>query len=309
MARMIRRLHYRRGNRKLHPLAIVGICLGGAILLALLIGNLLNLWLDDEKMAELKGNQPTESTDQPSPELPSRAVAEIRAYPFALGDEVESLIPEEGQAPQAVSISINTPDGKMLYRSAVSQRLYPENDSEIDLKAEMSELVASVSYVCGVFYPNLPVTDDIDLIYAMAATDASLLREFVSAGGSEILLAGVALDSDALPCLGDYLKQLQVFLGDTPVGLSVPWEAASAEDSWELLTTVAPLADFLAVDLQAVSEDHMEAALKTADYYVRQYKMRLVISSAQARWVSAVEVAFSDYQIVASPPQESNAQS
>ena len=303
MARLNRRLHHRRWNRKLHPLAIVGICLGGAILLALLIGNLLNLWLDDEKMAALQGKQ-QESTAPTTQELPPRAVAEIRAYPFSLGDDVSSLTPEEGQAPQAVSVSINTPDGKMLYRSAVSQRLYPENDSTVDLKTEMLELTASVSYVCGVFYPNLPVTDDMDLIYAMAATDAALLREFVSAGGSEILLTGVALKSEALPCLGDYLKQLQILLGETPVGLSVPWEAASAEDSWELLATIAPLADFLAIDLQAVSEDDMESALKTADYYVRQYKMRLVISSAQARWVSAVEIAFSDYQIVVSPSQE-----
>ena len=303
MARLIRRLHYRRWNRKLPPIAIVGICLGGAILLALLIGNLLNLWLDDEKMAELKGNS-TEAPTESSPELPDRTVRSIRAYPFSLGDKVDSLIPEEGQSPEAVSVSINTPEGKMLYRSAVSQRLYPENDSQIDLKTQMAELTSSVSYVCGVFYPNLPVTDDMDLIYAVAAADAALLREFVSAGGAEILLMGVPLDTDTLPSLGDYLKQLQAFLGETPVGLSVPWEVTSAEDGWELLTTVFPLADFLTVDLQNVSDDDMENALKAVDYYTKQYEMRLVISTEQAHWVSTVEVAFSDYQIVVSPSQE-----
>ena len=55
-----------RMNGRLHPLVIVGICLGAAILIAIIVGNLLKLWLDDEKMQQLKGEQ----TQPPVSEAP-----------------------------------------------------------------------------------------------------------------------------------------------------------------------------------------------------------------------------------------------
>ena len=300
MARINRRLHHRTRIRKLHPLAIVGICLGGAVLLALLIGNLLNLWLDDEKMGELTG-APLESEQPSAGELPPRSTQTVRAYPFTLGDSVEQLIPEDGQPPEAVSVSINTPDGTMLYRSPVAEYLCSKSDSDADLKSDMQELTFAVPYVCGVFYPQKFNTDDTDLLYAAAASDAALLREFVHAGGSEILIVGAAFDEESLPYLADYLKQLKALLGATPVGLAVPPEAAAGEDGWQLLPSIRPLADFLAMDLQDLPDSEMESGLQTANYYADQYEMRLIVSSDQSRWISAVEEVFSDYQIVTAP--------
>ncbi len=300
MARLNRRLHHRGRMRKLHPLAIVGICLGGAVLLALLIGNLLNLWLDDEKMSELKGT-PLESDLPTAEDLPPRSTQTVRAYPFALGDPVDQLVPEDGQPPEAVSVSINTPDGVMLYRSPVAEYQYSEFNSDADLKTDMQELTLTVPYVCGVFYPQGITSDDADLLYAAAVSDAALLREFVHAGGSEILLVGTSFDEESLPYLADYLKQLKELLGATPIGLAVPLEIAADEDGWQLLPSIRPLADFLAVDLQAVADEDMENSLQTANYYADQYEMRLTVSTEQARWISAVEEVFSDYQVITAP--------
>ena len=300
MARLNRRLHHR--TRKLHPLAIVGICLGGAILLALLIGNLLNWWLDDEKMDKLTG-APLESEQPSAGELPPRSTQTVRAYPFTLGDSVEQLIPEDGQPPEAVSVSINTPDGTMLYRSPVAEYLCSEFGSDADLKSDMQELTFTVPYVCGVFYPQKINTDDTDLLYAAAASDAALLREFVHAGGSEILIVGAAFDEESLPSLADYLKQLKTLLGSTPIGLTVPLEVVTGEDGWQLLPSIRPLANFLAVDLQDLPDSEMESGLQTANYYADQYEMRLIVSTDQSRWISAIEEVFSDYQIVTAPPK------
>ncbi len=300
MVRLNRRLHHRNRTRKLHPLAIVGICLGSAVLLALLIGNLLNLWLDDDTMDGLTG-EPLESEQPSAGDLPERSTQTVRAYPFTLGDPIEGLIPENGQPPEAVSVSINTPDGIMCYRSPVSEYQYSEFDSDADLKAHMQDLTFTVPYVCGVFYPQTINTDDADLLYAAAVSDAALLREFVHAGGSEILLAGAAFDEESLPYLADYLKQLKALLGSTPVGLAVPLEVATDENGWQLLPSIRPLADFLAIDLQDVPDSEMESGLQTANYYVDQYEMRLIVSADQSRWISAVEEVFSDYQIVTAP--------
>ena len=303
MAHFMRRLHHRSRNRKLHPLAIVGICLGATVLLALLIGNLLNLWLDDEAMGKLTG-EPQEAPPA-AEDLPNRTVSMVRAYPFTLGDSTDFLITEGEQLLNAVSVSINTPNGSATYQSPVTVYQGLTSTSDTDMKDAMQNLTATVPYVCGVFYPqSLDVTDP-DLLYAAAASEAALLREFVRAGGSEILLVGASFETDALPYLADYINQLKSFLGSTPVGLAIPLEIAMAEDHWQLLPAIRPMVDFLAVDLQEVSDADMETALLNANYYVAQYEIRLLISETQTQWISAVEATLNDYQIITSTKEES----
>ena len=295
MPRLIRRMHYRRGNRKLPPLAILGICLGGAILLALIIGNILNATID--KTSEEPKPPATESNEEQVLNVNNQA-PQICAYPFTLGNSVDTLTREDGTTPTAVSVSINTPDGYMNYLSAVSAHLRLEHHSAADLKSAMLDLKATVPYVCGVFYPQIPTTDDAELLYAVAATDAAILREFILAGGNEILLANVSLKEDALPYLADYVKQLKEALGNIPLGISVSMEIASAENSWETLPALRALTDFMALDLQGVSDDVMETAMLNAKYYMSQYGMRPLLSISQDRWISEAEASFQCYQIL-----------
>ena len=302
MAHFMRRLHHRSRNRKLHPLAIVGICLGATVLLALLIGNLLNLWLDDEAMGKLTGD--TQETPPATEELPDRTVPVVRAYPFALGDSTDSLITEGEQLLNAVSVSINTPDGSVTYQSPVAAYQGLTSASDTDMRDAMQDLTMTVPYVCGVFYPQALDVTDTDLLYAAAASEASLLREFINAGGKEILLVGASFETDDLPYLADYINRLKSFLGNTPVGLAIPLEVAMAEDNWQLLPAIRPMVDFLAVDLQEISDADMETALLNANYYVAQYEMRLLVSETQTQWISAVEATLSDYQIITTAKKE-----
>ena len=291
MAHSIRRLHHRRSNRKLHPIAILGICLGAAVLLALIIGNILNATLDE---APTQSEEPSDSTQTP----PMQSAPSVRAYPFSPNDKIDILTSEDGYTISAVSVSINTPDGEINYQSAVSQYLGLNSNSEVALENFMPPLTLTVSRICGVFYPQIPITDDLDLLYAVAATDAALLREFILAGGSEILLMEVSLEEKSLAAFSNYIGYLELLLGNTPIGLSVPMEFVSAEDSWETLPTVLPLADFTTVDLRAVSDEGMEAAINTAKYYADQYGMRPLLSAVQVRWISVAESEFSNFQIV-----------
>ena len=295
MARLFKRTHYRRGNRKLSPLAILGICLGSAILLALIIGNILNATLDE--LPEEPDTATDEGNTAQTPASEAQA-PQIRAYPFSLDDSADSLIREDGSSPAAVSISINTPDGGVNYQSAVSTHLRLEHHSTADLKSAMLDLKTLVPYVCGVFYPQIPTTDDTDLLYAVAATDAALLREFILAGGDEILLMNLSLNEDALPYLADYVKQLKAVLGNVPLGISVPMEIASAEDNWETLPTLRNLSDFMALDLQNVPDEDMETAILNAKYYMSQYGMRPLLSASQSRWFSDAEASLQSYQIL-----------
>jgi hypothetical protein len=189
------------------------------------------------------------------------------------------------------------------YRSAVSQHLQLNSNINADLKTVMQDLKETVPYVCGVFYPAIPISDDADLLYAAAATDASLLREFIQAGGNEILLVGVSLEDEALPYLADYVKLLKTFLGDTPIGFTVPMELAASENGWEKLPLITSIADFIALDLQGVSDADMETTVSNSKYYTEQYGMRPLLSASQTNWISEAEASLPSYQIISVPTE------
>ena len=298
MANFLWRLRCRIRNHKFSPLEIAGITLVGAILLALIIGNILNATLDDEKLAALK--TPTAETPA-TPDIPDRRVQKVRAYPVAPGDDPARITVGEGVLLDAVSVSLCTPDGILTYESSVADFQGRESLSMVSLADFMLDLTEEIPYVCGVYYPRSLTSRDDDVIFAAAATDAALLREFVRAGGSEILIAGASFDPEDLPYLGDYLKALKEFLGDTPIALAVPYAYAVSDGAWQILPALSGLCDLLTLDLSAVSNEEMEHALLTAPYYLSQYRMRLAISASQSRWVAPVEAAFSDYQIISTP--------
>ena len=303
MANFLWRWRHRARNQKLSPLAILGICLGGAILLTIIIGNILNATLDDDKLAALK--EPTAETPPPL-EIPDRRVQKVRAYPFAPGDDPTRITVGEGMTPDAVSLSINTPDGMMTYESPVADYRGLDSLSMVSLADCMVDLTAEISYVCGVYYPQALTSRDDDVIFAAATTDAALLREFVRAGGSEILIAGASFAPEDLPYLGDYLRQLKHILGDTPISLAVPYAFAVSEEGWQVLPALSALTDLLTLDLSDLPGEEMEQALLAAPYYLSQYRMRLALSASQSRWVAPVEADFSDYQIISTPPTAAN---
>ena len=305
MARFQRRFHPHGRGKKLHPLAIVGISLGGAVLLAILIGNLLRLSLDEDTLDRLAGESepPTEEQSEPQRTAPS-----VRAYPFVLGDSTDVLLTDGELLINGVTVSVNTPTGQLCYTSPVATHQGLTSVSKAELRDSMLDLTAVIPYVCGVFYPQTPATTDTDLLYAAASADAALLREFLHAGGSEILLVGMSFEAENLPYLADYLTLLREFLEGTPVGLAVPLEVATSEDNWQLLPALRQLSDYLAVDLREIPDGGMEEALLTAHYYTAQYQMSLLASAEQTQWISAVEEAFTDYRIVSAPPKQEEAQ-
>ena len=80
--------HRQRATR-FHPLAIVGICLCAAVLLTVLIGNILNLVVDDDTYHRLTGKE--EEDSNPPPSYTANA-PRVNAYPFVLGNAVEQVI-------------------------------------------------------------------------------------------------------------------------------------------------------------------------------------------------------------------------
>ena len=287
MARSRRFRHHRQTPSKIPVWAIVAICLGAAIIIAVIIGNLLKLWLDDETYQKLT-SVTTVSDEQTS--TPS-AVRDVHAYPFIIGND-----PNETANRLALSISINDPTGAMQYTSPVA--LYQERDcaNEAQLSESIGALRARGAYVSGVFYPQALEQAGTDLRYAAATEEGALMREFLQMGGNEIVICGLPFTAASSEALINYLTVIKTAVGDAPLGVAIPLAVAEGASGGLLLEKLLTVGDLCALDMtDAIILDETlndvgvcaeaDEALKHIQFYLDQYDMRLLLSEEQTLFV------------------------
>ncbi len=299
-----KRFHHRhtRGMR-LHPVAIIGICLVAAILLTVIVGNLLRGLLDDETYQSLTQGEETTATDKEPPRTTN--VRDLNAYPFTLGKNAEDAF-----GMTSISISMNTPDGTILYTSDVTEQLRLAATEKIDLQETLGEVSAFVPYVSGVFYPQAFEQETPDARYAVATVESAVMREFLHAGGSEILLCGLPLVQENTDAIIDYVKTVQFATASAPIGIAIPLSVATDTSNWELLAKLFDACDFLAIDLTAEECDNTDlddtgysptadAILARCAYFTSQFDARLIFSEKQTALIStAVMQARPDFQVI-----------
>lgn len=284
-----RRNTHRRGN--LSPLAIVLICAGAALLLTIIIGLMLNVWLDDEAYERLtKGEKPEEEAVEQNKSY----TRNIHADAYVFGGEAESV----WESLAEVSVTLNTPTGQINYTSEVATYLGMTSVSERVLYDAMGEVHMFAGFVSGVFYPQALYQEGADLQYAIAAKECALMKEFLHAGGNEILLCGIPFAQTDTASVLRYVEQAKAMAGETPVGVAVPLALARADGAWTLLESLAKVCDFLAIDLtEATSVGGAEQIMTDARYYIQQYDMRVILSEQQEELILAV-YTYPDVQII-----------
>ncbi len=304
---MFSSFHFRRHrNRtgKLHPAAIVAITLAAAILLTVLVGNLLYYWLDDETFRQLTEGEAETAPPSPIVSVPAR---KVNAYPFTLGDDLGEVL-----GTPALSVAINTPDGRVTYTSAVTAYLGLPSTPDVPLTETMAELCSYIPFASGVFYTQAFSQADPDLFYTAALSDAALLREFANAGADELLLCSLPLDETELDRVMLYLRAIKANLPKIAVGVAVPPEVARAEGSWEILSTLLTVCDFCGLDLsrEQISDEgetggdlspSAAALLADVSFYLNAYGMRVLIADGQTALLTTLEMQmYPNYQVI--PP-------
>lgn len=314
-----RRRKQHTAPRRIHPAAVVGIALGAAILLTVIVGNLLKLWLDDETFRRFTVGETEPPLSDEAPPTPMR-VPQVNAYPFVWGGDTEDMLGKT-----AATVALNSPDGKIPYASEVAAFYGLEVNEKIPLVESMEALSAAVPYVCGVFYANAPTQESEAVRYAAALNEAALMREFLQAGGDELLICGLPLESAAVPAIRAYLQTVKQFVGDHPVGIAFPLALLKTDEGRWILNQLENDCDFCTVDLCGMetvptpdesetstpptdspsdqdtssSEDAtQEPAPPTASellascrYFLSQYKMRLSVSSDQTDLIHQMELS------------------
>ena len=307
MLRLGSRRYRRHRGTGVSPWVIILICVTAAILVTVIIGNLLKIWLDEGAYDRLTSGEATTPSEQ-EVQKPI-AVRDVHADAYVFGKTPAGV----WESLAEVSISINTPAGEVNYTSDVAAYLGFVSGSKAVLFDEMGDLRAVSEYISGIFYPQAFAQESLDLQYAQTARECALMREFLRAGGSEILLRELPLVGTDTATLIRYVQQVKQMAGDAPVGVAIPLEIAQREGAWEMLARLAQGCDFLALDLSDVDPAADVSTLLTdARYFIQQYDMRVLVDERQEDLILAV-YAYSDVQIathyekVTPPSEEENA--
>ncbi len=291
---------HRHGDLHLHPLAIVGICLLAAVLLTVIAGNLLKLWLDDETFRRL-----TEGEDTPEDETPiyNSYLRDIRAYPYTFGGDTEVI----WEYPE-ISVNLNSPDGTLAYSSPVSEWLGVSSPDAPPLGESMGTVSAVASYISGVYYTGAFSEPTGDLRYAATTRDCALLREFIKAGGHEVLLRGLPVVAASPEDLVAYLRAVKAAFPEAPVGVSVPLALMQDPKAGQTLEKLLTVCDFLALDLTTAdveSEEEAASLLDACRFPLKAYDMRLLLREGDAYLAAAAE-SLTDVQLIGALPLASS---
>lgn len=275
----------RRGNyseSRKFPWLFLLIFVSVVLAVTVTVGNLLPLLLGEEEIGALQGGKEEEGSPRPE-----STVKRIRARAYTLGASLDSV----WEYPH-VSVSLNAPSGRLAYVSAVSKHLGYDSYRTRAFGESMEELDDAASYISGVFYPYAPYLSSKDLCDAETQKEIALMREFLRAGGDEILLRDLPLLDEEID-LSDILSYVETVsdsLGDAPLVVAVPLSALEGKTAHRLLTRLGEVCDRLALDLGAADGSMTpEEWLTECDYYLSQYQMRLLLSESQTELLSAAE--------------------
>lgn len=315
----MRRYNRTRRRGELPPGAIIGIVAAVVLIGAIVAGNILNSCLDDETYKKLTaGETGTEETT----EVPqNRTSPSVRAEAFRLGTSLRTL---GDDPPRAVSIPLNEIDGTMLYTSSVVSYMGLETaeNAATGVKSRMEALKEEVPNLIGIWSVAIPRNADEAVAYAAAATDAAVLQEFLSMGGTEILLTDLPLDDDAFEISRNYLVALRRALGQSAVvSVAVPLSVAESETGWDILYALGRTVSFLTLDLRAEADIGIEtetgsdtgtksagtepetdapaeeSPLVRARFYLSGYRMRLLLATSQTNLLKTARETVADYAV------------
>ena len=94
-------------------------------------------------------------------------------------------------------------------------------------------------------------------------------------------------------------------LPQNALGIAVRFDVATSGSAWEYLPPMLEFADFFALDMQDTYIPSGAAdLLKAADYYLTQYDMRLLLSTANVNLLNLPTLArVHDRQVITAPPE------
>ena len=280
-----RRSVYRRRQIRLGLILSV-VILAVLLLVFLIVGNLLFGKQEPDEEPDLQTNPPTTDNTDNKEKTP---VASLRAKAVLLETSDSSTfatrirrLTDTGAV--SASIPLNTADGKLLYRSAVGEKLgYPTNGTpSVRISSALGQ-IDNAFYLSGVFYLNAFSESDPLLRSVELSKAAAILGEALEQGMDDVLLIAPGMSADQVDELLRFAEDVRTLSPKAVLGLTLSDSILSHDTASALIDKLANGLDFLAMDAtQYGTEDPAAYATATVNdsnmmYNRLRYHMRVLL--------------------------------
>lgn len=277
------------------------ICALGALLLAVIIGTLLDRKV---KQGEDDSGLSGEYKNMISQTFRGDVLSTPTMYGFAVSaDNVKNVSPEllngilsEGY--DSVSFNLKNADGSLTFISEAERTFDP--DVEVGGRYDLTNAVAAFEEksirTCGIFYCRSNSYTGVTGI-AQEALEISVITEAGICGVDEIVLMGLPTDSASSDKVLNFVSDASRKTVST-VNVAIPYTAFSNGDLAEYLTYLSRCCDGLSIDLTgyAYDPDSPEQICEYLNsinivYYLERYNLRILLPTSLAELGSVLKEA------------------
>ena len=218
----------------------------------------------------------------------SRKPKNVKAYPLPLledGSIFSSRLSKINENATSVCISLNRPDGTLLYRSALASSFtYLEQAPDA---SSLSNYIDSIEgrdlYTTATLYiPTFSETqNDLEADVELSIWGSIVCEAIRSGVGDVLIIANDATVEDAKK-LSALAERIHITEEDAIIGLCIPDSIWEDEKSVSLIESLSKAFDYLALDTTALSEsdavlESIEEAIAEMQLQLMHYKMRVLL--------------------------------
>ena len=263
---------------------IVSIAVALLVALFLIIGNALHNKTESTAKKRNDKNSATD-TDASLSQLAEAKLIAAHALPLlADGSTFSERLSALSSDATAVSVALNRPDGKLLYRSSLSSTLsflaYESDASELSGlidRIEDRELYTSALLYVPSFSESDTLLKDVYL-----SSWCSVAAEAVRAGADDCLLVVRSATADDVQRICELAILIRQIEPEAIVGCAIPEDVIAAENAEVLIKKLSSSFNYLALDTTNYKEDedvasYVEAKISQMQMQLIYYKMRVLL--------------------------------
>ena len=278
-----------RRNQRIKTIVIISI-ISVLILFIIFLSVGLSLSEKTKKDYEIEGDDfDYEETEKKS----DREVKNVRAYPLPLledGSTFTSRLASIKEDATSVCVSLNKPDGTLLYRSNIASSftyLSVASDSK-NISSYLDDIDGRNLYVTAILYiPTFAeTTDDLKADVELSIWGA-VICEAIRAGIGDVLIIADGADEEDVQKLSALAERIHITEENAIVGFAIPEAVFEAEKSVTLIDELSKTFDYLAFNASNVEGDgtfieNVESAIADKQLQLIYYNMRVILPRCQS---------------------------
>lgn len=231
-----------------------------------------------------------EETDQTQ----KRIVQKVGAYPLPLledGSSFASRLAAINEDAKSVCISLNKPDGTLMFRSSLASSL-----SYLSVASDASPLSTYIKsigndglYATATLYiPSFKGKEDEDDLMTDIELSiwGSVACEAIRTGVGDVLLIASSATEEDVNKLCALAERIHITESDAVIGLTLPNSVLEADKRSSLIDTLAKSFDYLALDLTQIKgegtvAENIESVIADMQLQLMYYDMRVLLPKGE----------------------------